>query len=141
MLGSVAVLEERIVQKVRPVPHLRLVAMPKVTYIGELYEAPRQQHPQERSLAEVIGVEGMADHTENGIYAIRVNDEQTPRRVFLSAAQKITSPLPEREGPLPTYGRNEVTMELCPIREGTSLHSAIVREYRKTSPNTAFDFV
>lgn len=141
MLGAVTILKEPVVQVARPVLHLRLVSMPKVTYIGELYKTPKQQHPQERSLAEVIGVEGLSEQSENGVYAIKVNSENTPQRVFLSEAQKITSQLPKKDSSFPTYGRDEVTMEPHPIREGTALHKAVVREYRKSSPDTSFDFV
>ncbi|MDE1900259.1 MAG: hypothetical protein KGI37_01270 [Alphaproteobacteria bacterium] len=145
MLGAVAVLEERIVRSVRSVPRLRLVPMPEASYIGELYETPKQRHPQENSLAGLYRVSGLGD--DDGVYAIPVFDDETPQRVFLSEAKKVTSRLPHREGVIPTYGMNEVTLypegknEVLDLREKPELHRTLVKGVQKAFPNTSFDFV
>jgi hypothetical protein len=81
--------------------------MPQATFIGELFETPKQRHPQELPLAELYRVEG---HTElDGIYVVpvRVSEDRCSRKFFLSYARKITSRLPVREGLVPTYGVEE----------------------------------
>ena len=123
-------------------PHLRIVSMPtEVTYVGDLFETPKQRHPQEECIAEIYRVKGIGK--DDGVYAIPINRE--PREVhtaFLSTAKRITNPLPKRDWSRPLFGDaifglNEVELEpkadseVLDLREKPELHDAIVNRMRE----------
>ena len=118
-----------------PVPQLRLVRMPEAEaeYIGDLYETPKQRHPQEMSLAEIYAVKNAGP--EDGFYAIRVHDDsKEPYPAFLSQARLITLPPGKREGIIvPIYGLNEVKLgPKVNLLDKTKAREAIIKRMNKS---------
>ncbi|NTU76779.1 MAG: hypothetical protein HGA90_03050 [Alphaproteobacteria bacterium] len=123
--------------------------MPKASFIGDVYtEAPpegRTPHPQDKPRAELYRVEGYKG--DNGVYIIpvRVSESWSVRKVFLDQAQKVTNPLPEREGLVPVYGQNELVLD--PSTKGVvnptrnpELHKTVVDGMRRFHTSTTLDF-
>ena len=88
------------------------IKMPEtVEFIGFLYETPEQRHPQETTEGWLVRISG-SKHVPDGPYSVEVWEDQSPIRVFASAAKFVTG-LPERVNPTgyyPSFGLNEVSL-------------------------------
>lgn len=124
-----------------PAPHLRLLPMPKakINCIGEIRNAPERQNPQERA----FGVYDVSNVTKNGgLYAIRVDYESDPLKVFLSEARQITGQLPDKGGErYPVYSDAEVDKTEYPILKNTNLYRAFVSRFQRAFKGRPLAFV
>ncbi len=127
-----------------PQPQLRVLAMPEVTHMGEVYDTPLRNgmrpHPQARPSYDMFDVKGVGD--DSGVYVVfmlKVGVEKK-RSYFLTAARKLCTPPVKKQGGKPIYGCDEAGFnpaknDTIDLRDKPAAYRHITRFIKTTFPN------